>query len=146
MKSIFAAASLGALITGVAIAQTATPPVPAAPATTATAAVTATTAMFVPGQMTGEWLASKAMGSTVYSPANDKIGEVNDFVIGSDQGIHAVIVGVGGFLGMGEKNVAVQPKAFQMTRDEKGYVKLVLDATKDQLKAAPTYAYMAKGS
>jgi len=71
----------------------------------------------------------------VYDASNSKIGDVRDILLSSDGKVSAVIVGVGGFLGMGEKDVAVPFDAIKhTTRDGKVY--LTMDATKDQLKAA----------
>jgi sporulation protein YlmC with PRC-barrel domain len=85
-------------------------------------------------------LASKLLGFPVYnSPANDaeRIGEINDLVIGEDGGVSAVIIGVGGFLGIGEKNVAVNYDDLQWTVAEDDSERIVLEgATKEQLEAA----------
>jgi len=76
----------------------------------------------------------------VYDASNSKIGDVRDILLSSDGKVSAVIVGVGGFLGMGEKDVAVPFDAIKhTTRDGKVY--LTMDATKDQLKAAPGMRY-----
>ena len=73
---------------------------------------------------------------SVYDPSNSKIGEIMDVLLSSDGKVNALIVGVGGFLGMGEKDVAVPFSAIKhTTRDGKVY--LTLDTTKDALKAAP---------
>jgi sporulation protein YlmC with PRC-barrel domain len=85
-------------------------------------------------------LASKLLGFPVYnSAANDaeRIGEINDLVIGEDGGVSAVIIGVGGFLGIGEKNVAVNYEDLSWTVAEDQSERIVLDgATKEQLEAA----------
>jgi hypothetical protein len=77
---------------------------------------------------------------SVYDPANNKIGEIKDVLLSQDGKVSALIVGVGGFLGMGEKDVAVPFDAIKhTTRDNKIY--LTMDATKDALKAAPGFKY-----
>ena len=53
------------------------------------------------------------------------------------------IVGVGGFLGMGKKYVAIDPSALALSHDDKG-IKAVIDTTKDQLQAAPKYIYLGQ--
>ena len=58
----------------------------------------------------GQWRASKLIGVSLYSAANESIGEVNDILIDRNGNIDAVVVGVGGFLGIGEKNVALSFK------------------------------------
>jgi sporulation protein YlmC with PRC-barrel domain len=77
---------------------------------------------------------------TVYDPSNAKIGEIMDVLLSPDGNVTALIVGVGGFLGMGEKDVAIPFNAIKHTMRE-GKVYLTLDATKDALKAAPGLKY-----
>ena len=72
---------------------------------------------------------------SVYDKNNDKIGDISDVLFDSGKKASLAILGVGGFLGIGEKNVAVQFDSIQRTvRDGKVY--LTMDANKDQLKAA----------
>ena len=83
-----------ALMTGVASAQT---------ATTNKVDAATTNAM----QKEGEWRASKLAGVNVYNEANEKIGDINDVILDKSGKAANVILGVGGFLGMGEHLVAV---------------------------------------
>ena len=77
---------------------------------------------------------------SVYNRADKKIGTVKDVLVDKSGKITALIVGVGGFLGVGEKDVAVPFDAVQMTnKNNKKY--LVMDAEKDALKEAPGYTY-----
>jgi sporulation protein YlmC with PRC-barrel domain len=77
---------------------------------------------------------------SVYDPSNNKIGEVMDVLMAPDGHATAMIVGVGGFLGAGEKDVAVPFTAVKhTTRDNKVY--LTMDTTKDALKSAPGFKY-----
>jgi sporulation protein YlmC with PRC-barrel domain len=55
----------------------------------------------------GEWRASKLVGLNVYNQANEKIGDVNEVILDKSGKVAKVILGVGGFLGMGEHDVAV---------------------------------------
>jgi sporulation protein YlmC with PRC-barrel domain len=55
----------------------------------------------------GEWRASKLAGVDVYNDANEKIGDINDVILDRSGKVANVILGVGGFLGLGEHNVAV---------------------------------------
>lgn len=72
---------------------------------------------------------------SVYDKANDKIGDISDVLFDNSKKASLAIIGVGGFLGIGEKNVAVPFESIQRTvRDGKVY--LTMDANKDQLKAA----------
>jgi sporulation protein YlmC with PRC-barrel domain len=84
-------------------------------------------------------LASKLLGFPVYSSAaNDaeRVGEINDLVINEDGSVGAVIIGVGGFLGIGEKNVAVEYDLLQWTTAEDNSERIVLETTKEALNAA----------
>ncbi len=82
--------------------------------------------------------ASDYIGKTVYDQAGNNIGEVNDLIVSGDGNVEAVILGVGGFLGIGEKDVAVHTEAVQMVQDGDTQ-RLVVQATKETLEAAPSY-------
>ncbi len=82
--------------------------------------------------------ASDYIGKRVYDRNGADIGEVNDLILSDDGRIAATILGVGGFLGMGEKNVAVSVRSIEMVKDGSS-TKLVVDATKEQLDKAPSY-------
>src|SRR4030081_2091444 len=76
----------------------------------------------------------------VYDPNDSKIGEIMDVLTDRSGKATALIVGVGGFLGAGEKDVAVPFSAVKHTmKDRKIY--LTMDTTKDALKAAPGFKY-----
>jgi sporulation protein YlmC with PRC-barrel domain len=77
---------------------------------------------------------------SVYDPSNNKIGEIMDVLMAPDGKATALIVGVGGFLGAGEKDVAVPFESVKhTTKDNKVY--LTMDTTKDALKSAPGFKY-----
>ena len=81
--------------------------------------------------------ASKIIGSNVVNGANEKIGTVDDLLVGRDDSVFYAIVSVGGFLGMGTKLVAVPFETLKIGADS-----LVLPVgTKDDLKALPTFEY-----
>jgi sporulation protein YlmC with PRC-barrel domain len=82
--------------------------------------------------------ASDYIGKTVYDQAGNNIGEVNDLIVSGDGNVEAVILGVGGFLGIGEKDVAVNTNAVQMVQDGDTQ-RLVVQATKETLEGAPSY-------
>ena len=93
------------------------------------------------------FLASAIIGSSVLSPDNESVGDVNDLVIKPTGEIEAVVVGVGGFIGIGEKDVAIALDRFTMEPTEDlASTKMVLNATKEELQAAPAFksAYMQK--
>jgi sporulation protein YlmC with PRC-barrel domain len=55
----------------------------------------------------GNWRASKLMGLDVYNDGNEKLGEINELILDKDGKVNAVVIGVGGFLGIGEHDIAV---------------------------------------
>ncbi|MGA7383252.1 MAG: PRC-barrel domain-containing protein [Methylocella sp.] len=87
---------------------------------------------------TSHWLASDIYKADVYDNAQDKIGVVSDLIMDSTGNVTTAVVGVGGFLGVGKKDVAVAFKDLKVqSRDGKDW--LVLNQTKEELKAAPAY-------
>ncbi|SDB15703.1 PRC-barrel domain-containing protein [Bauldia litoralis] len=91
---------------------------------------------------TTDHYASDIIGSTVYSSAEadgEAIGDVNDLVVAPDGGIAAVVIGVGGFLGIGEKDVAVPFDRLTWRTDEDGETWPVLAATQEELESAPAF-------
>jgi sporulation protein YlmC with PRC-barrel domain len=101
MKKLLAAALLSAAVfSAPAYAQTAQPTDRAAPAAT-------TAGSQEKMMLKGNWRASKLMGLDVYNDANDKLGEINELILDKNGKVNAVVIGVGGFLGMGEHDIAV---------------------------------------
>ena len=84
-------------------------------------------------------LATNFIGKTVYSTANENVGEINDLVMNVDGSTVVAILGVGGFLGMGEKDVALPLSDISVTRDETNTMRLTIAASKEQLEAAPVF-------
>jgi sporulation protein YlmC with PRC-barrel domain len=100
---------------------------------------------FIGEQENGELLASSLIGQNVYSRTDETLGQINDLIFTEDNGtIRAVVVGVGGFLGIGQKNVAVSFEHLVETTDADGNIRLVLDATHEELEAAPAYVTLAE--
>ena len=77
----------------------------------------------------------------VYDPNNNKIGEVMDVLLDRSGKVTSLIVGVGGFLGAGEKDVAVPFDAIKVTSKDSNKWYLVMNTTKDDLKSAPGFKY-----
>jgi sporulation protein YlmC with PRC-barrel domain len=77
----------------------------------------------------------------VYDPSNNTIGTIDDVLISTEGRVSALIVGVGGFLGVGEKDVAIPFRAIRASRKDNNTWVLVLNTTKDALKAAPGFTY-----
>ena len=98
-KYLLAGIAASTLLATAALAQSSPPPAPApaAPATKTT-----------PVQVSGQWRASKLIGLNVYNNNNEKIGDINEILVTSDGKISGVVIGAGGFLGMGEHDVLVK--------------------------------------
>lgn len=96
-----------ALMSATAIAQT-TAPAPTAPNAAPGASGTSATLAPQNQAMRGTWRASKLMGVDIYGPDNEKVGDVTEVLIDSAGKITGVTVGVGGFLGLGTKDVAIK--------------------------------------
>jgi hypothetical protein len=78
---------------------------------------------------------------SVYDPSDTKLGEINDILLDRDGKTVALIVGVGGFLGIGEKDVIVAFNAVQFKTKDKNNWYPVMNTTADALKNAPGYKY-----
>jgi PRC-barrel domain len=183
LKTIMAAAAVSTLALTTALAQTSTPPAGSTPSTSTPPAATSTPATpapsasntsaagkahFVTKQTQDQWLATKFKGTDVIGTDDKKIGDVSDMLFDKDHKIIAYIVGVGGFLGIGQKDVAIDPASFQMvpasatrsssttsgsstgsntgssgtansSSNDHDNFKLRLSMSKDELKAAPAF-------
>jgi sporulation protein YlmC with PRC-barrel domain len=156
LKSLMISAALSALMISGALAQ-ANPPA-ASPPEAKVDAVPWTGAKFIQSQSTDQWVFSKFKGANVVGPDNAQVGSVNDLLFDKNGKILGLIVGVGGFLGIGEKSVAIDMSAFQVAPADTGTdgagggamtnssndptnVKLKVTWTKDQLKNAPDFQY-----
>ncbi len=124
---------------------------PATPSTSAPSA--AATAAPVPAG--GQWRASKLIGVDVYNQQNEKLGEINELIIDSSGRVAGAVLGVGGFLGMGEHDVMVSMDKLKFSNeagksttgassaDNREWYpdRAVLNASKDQLKAMKQFKY-----
>src|SRR4030088_681345 len=97
-KYITAGLAASALLATVAFAQTQTP---------TTTTDRANTAAASDSSFQGPWRASKVVGLSVYNDNNESLGSINDLLMDKSGSIKAVVIGVGGFLGVGEHLVAV---------------------------------------
>ncbi len=95
-------------------------------------------------QTPADMVSSKLVGTSVTNGANETIGQIADLVLDEKQQVKAWIVGVGGFLGIGAKYVAIDPSAIKVARGDNDSLKATIDTTKDQLRAAPEYIYLGK--
>jgi len=160
IKTLLAASSIAALtLVSGAIAQDKS----AAPARE----TTATTEKM---DLKATWRSSKLIGLDVYNRADEKLGDVNEILLDKDGKVRAVVIGVGGFLGMGEHDIAVSMDKLKFMEEPHKSAKAdkadgkattgssspqarrdaandwvpdhaVMDATKDQLKAMPQFKY-----
>ena len=123
------------------------------PTTPAAAKVAAAPAMapageirYLPSQTGGEFLASRVMGAVVMNDAGESIGKVNDIILDKQGSVTGVVIGVGGFLGIGEQNVAIAYVPSQISTDANGVRVIKLNVTKVTLQAAPKYVKLDKAS
>jgi sporulation protein YlmC with PRC-barrel domain len=103
---------------------------------TQTAAIDKSTLVEVPADKIS---ADNLIGTTVYGANDEKVGEIGDVVLSSDNRIDAIVVDVGGFLGMGEKPVAIGMDKLKFMADKDGDQYLYTNFTKDQLEAQAAY-------
>jgi PRC-barrel domain len=166
MKKICTAASLVALMAMPVFAQDSTAPgqpspsapvenVAPGPAPSAARAPVVTPDAAIPDKaadkgsakaagLGSEVAASDLLNQKVKNSANETVGDINDLSIGSDGKIAAVIIGLGGFLGMGEKNVSLPYDQLNFSRDANGYLIVTVNAAKDSLQAAPEWKKPAR--
>lgn len=90
---------------------------------------------------TSDVRASKLIGTRVVNVANETVGDINEVILHSNGKVAAVIIGVGGFLGIGEREVAVGYQALRVSRDSNNNLVISMDATKDSLKSAPAWTW-----
>jgi hypothetical protein len=148
-KKLALMSAVSALALGSAFAQTTTPSAPAPTpemqkTDTMKTGSTAGSAQFVPSQKPDQFLASKFSGTDVVGADDQKIGDVSDILFDKDGKIEAYVISVGGFLGIGSKDVALAPTAFQVMPGDPSSAtnaspKLKLSMTKDQLKEAANF-------
>ena len=153
LKKLMISAAISAVMISGAMAQASPPASPPAKAD----AAPISDAKFLTAQNPDHWVFSKFKGTDVLGPDNLQVGDVNDILFDRNGKIIGMIVGVGGFLGIGEKAVAIDMSAFQVVPASTGTstsavgaastdadptnVKLKVSWTKDQLKNAPDFQY-----
>jgi len=98
---------------------------------------------FLTTQGADEWRANNYIGRQVVNASGEKIGDVNDLLFDKTGKLTTVVVGVGGFLGMGEKQVAMRYETLTYTEKD-GQRVIMVPLTKEALLAAPTFAYTEK--
>jgi len=122
-----ATALLGtALIGGAAFAQT------TAPATPAPSIASSDSSSSTQTNLKGTWRASKLVGLAVYNDTNEKLGDISEVLVDNSGKINAVIVGIGGFLGVGQHDIAVTFDKLKWVNEP-----VRTAATTDRTSAAP---------
>jgi sporulation protein YlmC with PRC-barrel domain len=134
MKQLFTAVSLAVLIAIPAVAQDAA--APGAQRAPAIEAVEKQKAVSFSGDVSAKAL----LDENVMNSANENIGDINDILIDREGKVAAVIVGVGGFLGMGEKDVALPYDQLTFGKDDNNELVIGTSATKESLESAPEYS------
>ncbi len=157
LKTLMISAALSGLLVSGALAQS-NPPA-SLPDAKSHAAETKSP-KFIHAQGTDKWVFSQFKGTEVLGPDNAKVGSVSDMLFDKNGKIDGLIVGVGGFLGIGAKNVAIDMSAFDVlpyraaapsttgganttmpSDNDPTHVSLKVSWTKDELKAAPDFQY-----
>jgi hypothetical protein len=134
-KKFLITTAAAALLAGPAFAQSPSPSTSPAPAPQASSS-----SKFITEQAPDQFLATKFKGTDVMGTDNAKIGDVADVLFDKNGKVLAYVIGVGGFLGIGSKDVALAPASFQiLPPTDKDNMKLQLAMTKDELKAAPEF-------
>jgi sporulation protein YlmC with PRC-barrel domain len=94
-------------------------------------------------QGANEWRTANYVGKPIVNASGEKIGDVSDMVFDRGGKITTVVIGVGGFLGLGAKQVAIPFEAVTYT-DQNGERQIMVPLTKEALLAAPDYTHTEK--
>jgi sporulation protein YlmC with PRC-barrel domain len=94
---------------------------------------------FISAQPANEWLARVFIGAKVKNATGETIGDVNDLMFDKTGRISTVVLGIGGFLGVGEKDVAVPFNALAFTVGTEGQRIIIVPLSKDALNQAPLF-------
>jgi len=136
-KKLMIGAAIGALMASGAFAQAQAPNPPSTPP----AASTNGKADFITSQKPDQWVASTFKGTDVLGPDNQKVGAIDDVLFDKSGKIEAYVVSVGGFLGVGSKEIALAPTSFTVVPGQNGNAdQLKIAMTKDELKNAQAFA------
>jgi sporulation protein YlmC with PRC-barrel domain len=139
-KKLMLGAAVGALMVSGALAQSPTPPTSSSPSPPAAAQQRGGNADIVMSQKPDQWLASKFKGTEVVGSDNQKVGAVTDILFDKTGKIEAYVVGVGGFMGMGAKEVALAPSSFDVIPGQNGAADILkLSIKQDELKQTQNF-------
>jgi sporulation protein YlmC with PRC-barrel domain len=158
-KQLFVAAAAASLLAGTALAQTTSPPSSTQTKTTMTdakagmhdakgitTANSASMAVRFVQVKPADMMVSSLVGLDVYNNQNEKLGEIEDIAVENGKTLTGVIVSVGGFLGMNESYVVVDPSTIVVHKQGKDNDdwKAFVNTSRDDLKNAPKFEYSAK--
>lgn len=152
IRLLSAALALGMLSLPALSQTTTTPPATSAPpATKSVPGVTTSPSVTVPpagaqGSLQQRWYTvqpgdmrtSRLIGASVRNAAGENIGDINEILLDKSGRVAAVVVGVGGFLGIGEREVAMSWDAIQVRMEGSGNPAITVNATRDELRSAPS--------
>lgn len=110
---------------------------PATPSTTSSSAASSS-GRFTTSQSQDQWLVGNLWNKKVYNASGQSIGDLKDVLVDHDGKVVAVVVGVGGFLGLGEKNVAVDYSFLKQNGGITGD-RVVLGMSEQDLRNAPDF-------
>ena len=88
-----------------------------APSTSPSSSSMSQSSMSQPMSNKGQWRSSKVIGVNVYNANNENLGEINELLVDQSGKVQAVVIGVGGFLGMGERYVAIPFEKLQWSNE-----------------------------
>jgi sporulation protein YlmC with PRC-barrel domain len=161
-RNLVAVAAVSGLMMTTALAQSTAPNPSTSPGSSSPSATSPSTGSGSMGSSTSagaaitqqspnQWLASKFMGTDVIGADDAKIGDVSDVLFDKSGKVDALIVGVGGFLGIGQKDVALPISSFQVVAANSGKNnsssdQLRLSMTKDQLQQMAEFKAMGSSA
>jgi sporulation protein YlmC with PRC-barrel domain len=119
--------------------QTQVPNTTTGTGTTGAATTLGATGTYLTQQAPTQISANDYIGQSIYNGENKSIGSVTDLILEQNGGIVAAVVGVGGFLGMGQKDVAVPMSKIMVNREDGNKLRLTTTETAEALKAAPEF-------
>jgi sporulation protein YlmC with PRC-barrel domain len=90
-------------------------------------------------QEEGQLLAGELIGTDIVNAEDETIGEITDLLMGEDGSVIGSVVSVGGFLGIGAKEVALPQSEIQFRRDENGELIAAIPVTREELEAGPDF-------
>ena len=101
---------------------------------------------FVVQQPAGEWLSSLFIGQTVTNSAGETLGDINDLLFDKTGRVTAVVLGIGGFIGIGDKSVGVPFSALSFSTNPEGLRVVTVPLDKQALQSAPVFKATEKST